>query len=211
MRLDELRRDYGRHRLEAADLQRDPERQFRTWLQEAIAADLPEPNAMTLATADASGRPSARIVLLKEAEDGLLRFVTNFESGKARDLAGNPRAALVFLWQPLERQVRVEGAVARSADAVSDRLFAARPRDAQLGAWASPQSRPVADRDALDALYREAAERWPDAVERPPFWGAYELRPERWEFWQGRASRMHDRFVYLPAGRGAWRVERRAP
>ena len=208
--------DYTRGTLDLADLDPDPIRQFQAWLDEAAAAGIREPNAMTLATADAAGEPSARVVLLRGVDDGGFTWYTNRESRKGRDLAENPRAALVFHWDALERQVRVAGPVAPISDAESAVYFAGRPRKSRLAAWASPQGRPIADREVLEASMAGLDRELGDDVPLPPFWGGYRLRPTMLEFWQGRRSRLHDRFAYVrgedgPASRGGWRVERLAP
>lgn len=205
------RLDYRQGELRRGQLDGDPLRQFRRWLAEA-AALLEEPNAMTLATVGQDGRPSARTVLLREASAEGFSFYTNTASRKGRDLAACPQAALLFLWPPLQRQVRVEGTVAALPDAEADAYFAARPRESQLGAWASPQSQAIPDRDFLDQRLAEAAARFAaGGVPRPPHWGGYRLRPQSYEFWQGRPSRLHDRFRYTPSTEGGWTVERLAP
>jgi len=196
MRLADLRTPYREGVLELADLDPDPLRQFGAWLADAVAAGMREPNAMGLATVDPDGAPSLRMVLLKGLEDGRFVFYTHLESRKARALAHQPRCALTFWWEALERQVRVEG-VAAPIDAVTaDAYFASRPRGSQLGAWASPQSRALPDRDTLARALAEAEARFPGAVARPPFWGGFAVTPRAMEFWQGRASRLHDRFRY---------------
>ncbi len=213
MDLADLRREYGERGLVEEELSASPMDQFQRWFDDAQRAGIEEANAMVLATADPDGRPSARVVLLKGLDESGFRFYTNYKSTKARELEANPRASLVFFWSGLERQVRVEGRVERTSAEVSDRYFATRPRESQLGAWASPQSRAVAGRGALDALLEETLARFPegDEVPRPPHWGGYRLRPERIEFWQGRAARLHDRLVYRRDEGGSWRVERLAP
>lgn len=198
--------------LTEADLLDDPIALFRRWFDEAVAAELPEVNAMTLATADRDGRPSARTVLLKGVDGRGFEFFTNYESRKARELDANPHAALVFLWAPLHRQVRVTGDVTRLTAAESDAYFATRPRGSQLGAWASAQSRPIADRDELDGRWRRLEREYAGReVPRPPHWGGYRVVPREIEFWQGRANRMHDRFAYTRAADGGWRRERLQP
>lgn len=196
--------------LDVADLDVDPTRQLRRWLDVAIAEEVPEPTAMTLATADADGRPSARTVLLKGLDERGLVFFTNYRSAKARDLDVNPHAALVFLWQPLQRQVRVAGPVSRTSAAESDAYFASRPRGSQLGAGASPQSEVIADRVYLEERLTALASRYPDAVPRPRHWGGFRVRLEQAEFWQGRRDRLHDRLRYSRTDDG-WRVDRLAP
>lgn len=212
--LADLRRDYEERPFDIADTDADPFRQFARWFDEVVAATELEPNAAVLATADAGGRPSARHVLVKGVDGRGFTVFTNHGSRKARQLAANPRASLVFTWAPLARQVIVEGTVERVDDADADAYFATRPRSSQLGAWASEQSTVLPDRAALDARYVEAEERFAGRpVERPPFWGGYRVVPDRVEFWQGRPSRLHDRIVYRPdADRtGSWRRERLAP
>jgi pyridoxamine 5'-phosphate oxidase len=206
------RRDYQRMGLTEAELDPDPIAQLHRWLADAQSAGVEEPSAMTLATADARGRPSARIVLLRGLDAGGLTWFTNYGSPKGRDLDANPRAALVFHWQPLERQVRVEGPVARLSPAASDAYFAGRPRGSQVAAWASGvQSSVVADRAALEAAFAAEEARFEgDDVPRPPEWGGYRLTPEMFEFWQGRRNRQHDRLQVRRDG-GAWRVVRLSP
>ncbi|MPZ61958.1 MAG: pyridoxamine 5'-phosphate oxidase [Propionibacteriales bacterium] len=210
-----LRNDYAEGGLVEFDLAPDPLVQLRRWLTEAHDAGLSQPNALVLATADATGAPSVRMLLLKGIEpDGLLIY-TNYESRKARELAENPQCALVFPWHPLERQVRIDGEARRADAQTSDGYFASRPRGAQLGAWASPQSAVVPDRAALESAYDEASSRWPEPepVPRPPHWGGYVVRPHVVEFWQGRPGRMHDRLRYrrTPDADTGWTIERLAP
>jgi len=208
----DLRREYLRAALSEGDVDPDPVRQFERWLAEAIRAEVPEPTAMTLATADAAGRPSARIVLLKgTGADGFV-FFTNYESRKGAELAARPDAALLFHWVELERQVRAEGRVTRVGGGESDAYFATRPPPSQIGAWASPQSRVIADRGWLEREFAAAKERVGDGatIPRPPHWGGYRLEPAAMEFWQGRASRLHDRIRYRRED-ARWRVERLAP
>jgi pyridoxamine 5'-phosphate oxidase len=188
----------------------DPIEQFRDWYERA-EREVPLAHAMTLATVDADGAPDARMVLLKGFGPEAFRFFTNLSSAKARQLEATPRAALVLYWRELDRQVRVRGPVERLPEAASDEYFASRARDAQIGAWASPQSEPLSDRATLDARVEEVEGRFSgDTVSRPTFWGGYALRPEEIEFWQGQAGRLHDRFLYTRKAEG-WRLERLAP
>jgi pyridoxamine 5'-phosphate oxidase len=209
--LTHLRIEYKQAELDERDVDRDPLRQFAQWFDAAVAAKVPEPNAMTLATVDAEGRPSARIVLLKEVDGRGLTFYTNYDSRKGRELAARPRAALLFFWPELERQIRIEGAIEKVDSATADAYFRVRPRLSRLGAWASPQSEPLPDRAALEARFADAERRFPgEDVGRPPHWGGYRLLPERFEFWQGRPSRLHDRVVYQLEQR-EWGIGRIAP
>ena len=210
--LTDLRREYSLAGLNRADLAVNPMAQFTKWFQQALEAKLPEPNAMTLATADATGHPSARIVLLKRVDAQGFVFFTNYESRKGCELAERPAAALLFHWVELERQVRVEGTVDKVADADSDAYFATRPLDSRIGAWASPQSRVISDRAWLEREFATARERLGggSAVARPPYWGGYRLAPVSLEFWQGRSSRLHDRISYRREG-AHWLIQRLAP
>ena len=197
--------------LRRSDLFHDPTEQFLRWLAEAEAAGIALPNAVALATADADAVPSVRHVLLRSADARGFVFYTNHESRKGRELRANPRAALVALWRELDRQVSVAGRVERVGDAESDAYFATRPRGARIGAWASPQSAVLRDRAELDRNVGEVEARFGEAdVPRPPFWGGYRLVPASFEFWQGRAYRLHDRFRYEREPTG-WRLDRLAP
>ena len=205
-----LRLVYTRAGLDERDAGDDPLALFERWLTDAIRNRLREPNAMTLATVDAAGAPDARILLLKGFDPAGFVFYTNQESAKGRQLARDPRAALCFHWNELERQVRVQGRVTPLPRAESEAYFASRPRESQLGAWASEQSEPLSGRDHLLARYDELAKRFVDNVPLPDFWGGYRLRPERLEFWQGRVGRLHDRLLYVREG-DAWRRSRLYP
>lgn len=206
-----LRREYADDGLDVGDLAADPQLMFQRWLGEALDAGLHEPNAMVLSTADADGRPSSRMVLLKGLDEGGFVLFTNHTSRKADELAANPRCALLFPWHPLERQVRVEGTARVLEREAVEAYHRTRPREAQLGAWASQQSRPVASRVELTAAYDEMTARFEGRdVPSPDHWGGYRVEPETVEFWQGRPGRMHDRLVYLRAGEH-WRIQRLAP
>jgi pyridoxamine 5'-phosphate oxidase len=208
----ELREEYETHGLSESDLAADPFTQFQTWFGQAVAAGLPQPNAMTLATATPDGRPSARMVLLKGLDAQGFVFFTNYESRKAGELEINPWAALVFFWVEFHRQVRIEGSVERVTARESDEYFASRPRGSQIGAWASPQSQTIAGRTPLEARVSELeAEYASRDMERPPFWGGYRLRPAAIEFWQGRLNRLHDRLRYRRDDMDNWTIERLAP
>jgi pyridoxamine 5'-phosphate oxidase len=205
------REEYDAGQLHEHEVDGDPLVQLRAWLDEAIAAVLPEPTAMTLATVAADGAPDARIVLLRGLDHRGLLWYTNRASAKGRQLAAVPQAAVVLHWQPLERQVRVRGSVEELAPEESGAYFASRPRASQLGAWASDQSAPIADRDALDAQVAAVAQRFGDGpIPRPPHWGGYLLRPVTIEFWQGRPARLHDRIVHTRTGDG-WTTARLQP
>jgi pyridoxamine 5'-phosphate oxidase len=189
----------------------DPSNLFQRWLDEAIAAGIHLPEAMTLATATSDGKPSARLVLLKQIDERGFVFFTNYNSPKARDLDSNPQAALVFYWPQFERQVRVEGTIERTSAAESDAYFKTRPRESQIGALASPQSEVIASREFLEQQAVELTKRYEDReVDRPAHWGGYRLRPERIEFWKGRPSRLHDRILYERQG-DTWSIKRLAP
>lgn len=210
MKLTDLRQEYMRAGLSEADAHPNPIRQFEHWFRDALAAGIPLPNAMTLATVTAAGSPSARIVLLKDVEDETFVFYTNYASRKGHELDARPEACLVFLWSELERQVRIDGRVERVSAQASDEYFASRPLGARLSAWASAQSEPVRDRRALEDALAAVSARFDDHPPRPAHWGGYRVIPASIEFWQGRANRLHDRLRYTGAD-GGWKIERLAP
>jgi pyridoxamine 5'-phosphate oxidase len=205
-----LRKSYERAELDESSSAREPWHQFSDWLDQAITAKLPEPNAMTLATVSSDGRPSTRVVLIKGFDARGIVWYTNYDSRKGRELAGNPHAALQFHWVELERVVRIEGQVEKVSAEESDAYFRSRPLDSRLGAWASPQSQVIGSRGVLVANAAKAAAHHGLNPPRPPHWGGYRLVPDRWEFWQGRKSRLHDRLSYRLV-EGQWMRERLAP
>ena len=211
MGIGDFRIQYETQGLDRADLLDDPVEQLRLWYAQAEQAGCTEPNAMTLSTVGADGGPDSRVVLARGIDAHGITFFTNRESAKGREIAGDPRVSVVFAWLELHRQVRIRGTVTRADDAVSDAYFAGRPRASRIGAWASPQSQPIADRQDLDRRIAEVEERFAGAdVPRPGHWGGFVVSIDRVEFWQGRPSRLHDRFVYERAGSG-WDVRRLAP
>ena len=210
--LSSIRHSYDRDSLDESRASKDPFEQFKAWSADALAADLREPNAMTLATVDAEGHPSARIVLLRGWDHSGFVFHTNYVSAKGRNIEKHPVAALVFFWDKLERQIRISGNVWKLDPQKSDAYFATRPRGSQLSAWASPQSQVVPDRATLDERMSEAEQRFAGIdVPRPPHWGGYRVDPTRFEFWQGRPNRVHDRLAYIRTWKDGWNRERLGP
>ena len=210
MNIANMRKDYKLTSLSENDVAPSPLAQFSKWLNEAIAGQLPEPNAMTLATVSAEGRPSTRVVLIKGIDERGPVWFTNYQSRKGRELAANPHAALQFHWVELERVVRLEGRVEKISAADSDTYFASRPLDSRIGAWASPQSEAISSRAVLLARAAQYAAKFLLNPPRPPHWGGYRLVPDRVEFWQGRSSRLHDRILYRQQG-NTWEISRLAP
>ena len=208
--LADLRKSYERSELHETASHADPLQQFGQWLDQAISAQVPEPNAMTLATVDSQQKPSTRIVLIKGFDPRGIVWFSNYDSRKGQELAANPHAALQFHWVELERVVRIEGRVEKIAEDESDDYFNSRPLDSRIGAWASPQSQVISGRTVLVANAAKYAAKFLLQPPRPPHWGGYRLLPERWEFWQGRPSRLHDRLRYTPQDSG-WLRERLAP
>ena len=210
--MDELRKDYSKASLDISDVDKDPIGQFDKWFKEALAAGVPEPNAFTLSTISEGGRPSARIVLLKGLEQRQFVFYTNYQSQKGQELDGNPACALTFFWPELERQVRIEGIATRVQESTSEQYFQSRPRASQVGAWASPQSSIIASRDILEAREREIEKKFEglNLLPKPKQWGGFAITPIEIEFWQGRASRLHDRVVYYLTDE-KWIIHRLAP
>jgi pyridoxamine 5'-phosphate oxidase len=207
----DLRRDYSHATLSEHEVNSDPIQQFAFWFRQAVDAQMPEPNAMSLATVGGDGRPSLRIVLLKDFDERGFTFYTNYQSRKGEDLLKNPQAAITFHWVELERQVRIEGRVERVAGEESDAYFNIRPIKSRIGALASAQSRPIGSREQLEQQFEEASVKFGDSPPRPAHWGGYRLSPDWMEFWQGRRSRLHDRIVYTRAADGRWTRERLQP
>lgn len=206
-----IRKEYTKASLDAATIAKDPIQQFNTWFNEAVTATVPEPNAMNLATVN-GGRPASRIVLLKGVENGMFVFYTNYQSSKGKELEQNPACSLTFFWPELERQVRIEGIASRVDAKRSDEYFQSRPRGSQIGAWASPQSSIIDSRVLLEERAKQLEEKFKgqDKLPRPQQWGGYEVNPMLIEFWQGRASRLHDRIVFTKVD-DVWKVNRLAP
>ena len=207
-----IRKDYTLKQFDESHLIKNPFDQFRAWFKEAIDAEVNEPNAMTLATCKENGRPTARVVLLKGIEEHGFVFFTNYESHKGTEIAKNPYAALVFFWPELQRQIRIEGEIKKLDEAASDAYFFSRPIESQIGAHASPQSCTIESRQVIEDNYKRLLKRFEtDPISRPANWGGYSLDPQSIEFWQGRASRLHDRFLFTKAKIKDWNVSRLAP
>ncbi len=210
--LEHFRREYTQGGLDRADLADNPIEQFGLWMKQAIAAQLPEPTAMTIATVDASGQPSQRIVLLKQVDDKGFVFYTNLASRKAQDIKKNPKISLHFPWYPLERQVKICGIAQQLSSAEALKYFVSRPRDSQLGAWASHQSRPISSRALLLQQFEVMKNKFAKGeIPLPDFWGGFRVRPHQIEFWQGGAARLHDRFQYSLQADGSWQIDRLQP
>lgn len=211
MNIADIRKEYKQRSLDESDVVKDPVQQFSKWWEEAINSGIDEVNAMTLATADATGKPSARIVLLKGMDENGFVFFTNYNSHKGEDIAANPFASLVFFWKELERQVRIEGTISKVSAEESDAYFNSRPAGSRIGAWASPQSKVIASRQVIEKKVQELEKDFDGkTIERPQHWGGYVVMPQVIEFWQGRPSRLHDRIRYTKVENG-WKIERLAP
>jgi pyridoxamine 5'-phosphate oxidase len=210
--LSELRKEYSKETLEVSSVGKDPIHQFEKWFDEALRAEVLEPNAMTLSTVTESGRPSARVVLLKGIEHGKFLFFTNHQSRKGKELENNPACALTFFWPELERQIRIEGITNRVDSAYAEKYFQSRPRGSQIGAWASPQSSVISDRSLIEERVKEMEVKFKDLelIPKPHQWGGYAVEPFEIEFWQGRPSRLHDRIVFYKSEQG-WTIRRLAP
>ena len=207
----DIRQDYRLHSLNENDIAADPVDQFTRWWDNAINSEIFEVNAMTLATSTKDGKPSARIVLLKGYDEKGFVFFTNYESHKGNELAENPYAALVFFWKEIERQIRIEGTVEKISAAENDTYFFSRPEGSRIGAWASPQSAVVENREFLEANAKHYTAEFKNSIPRPPHWGGYRVMPLKIEFWQGRSNRLHDRIQYTKTTEGSWKAERLAP
>lgn len=208
----DLRKEYTFRGLNKADAAPSPFQQFKIWFEQALAAQLPEPNAMTIATATPDGKPDARIVLLKDYNQRGFVFYTNYESHKGQQLVENPWGAIAFWWAQLERQVRIVGRVEKISDAESDQYFQSRPKASQLGAWASNQSQVIDTRQVLEQRLQQLKEKYENQeIPRPPHWGGFRVIPDEIEFWQGRPSRLHDRLLYRRGEDGSWVIQRLSP
>ncbi len=210
--INTLRHDFSKQTLDEKDVNSNPILQFEKWFKEAVDAKVNEPNAMTLSTATKEGKPSARILLLRNFNESGFVFYTNYTSRKGIEIENNPQAALLLFWPELERQIRIEGILEKQSPKDSDIYFNTRPRESKLGAWSSAQSSKIESRKVLDENYKNYSEKFPNEnVPRPDFWGGYNLKPNTIEFWQGRPSRMHDRILYSKNKNGSWIIERLAP
>ncbi|WYL96676.1 MAG: pyridoxamine 5'-phosphate oxidase [Gloeotrichia echinulata IR180] len=208
----DLRKDYSLEGLNETDVNNNPFIQFTKWFQQALAAQLPEPNAMTIATATPDGKPAARMVLLKDFDERGFVFFTNYNSRKGQELAENPQAALVFWWVELERQVRISGRVEKISENESDKYYDSRPENSRLGAWVSNQSEVIENREVLEQRWQDFQRRYDNQdIPRPPHWGGLRVIPAEIEFWQGRPSRLHDRLLYTRLDHGSWKIERLSP
>ncbi len=208
----DLRKDYTLQGLSETDANPNPFIQFQIWFQQALAAQLPEPNAMTIATATPDGKPTARMVLLKDFDERGFVFFTNYNSQKGQQIAKNPQAALVFWWAELERQVRITGRVEKVSEQESDEYFQSRPFNSRLGAWASHQSEVIGSREELEQRFQQLQAKYKNQeVPRPPYWGGFRVIPSEIEFWQGRPSRLHDRLLYIRLQDGSWKIQRLSP
>lgn len=213
LNIQDLREDYSKQSLDESDIVNNPFQQFRIWFEEAMEAKIPEPNAFTLSTADLSGQPSARILLLKSFDEIGFVFYTNYNSRKGAQLAANPKAAMTFLWHELQRQIRIEGMVTKVSEEISNAYFQSRPKASQIGAWASPQSQVIDNRSLLENNVQSLQDEYKDAetLPKPPHWGGYLLKPNFIEFWQGRPSRLHDRIAFELDESQNWQIKRLAP
>jgi pyridoxamine 5'-phosphate oxidase len=210
-KISDIRREYSLHALNENEIAENPIDQFSRWWDDAERSEIVELNAMTLATSTVNGRPSARIVLLKGYDDQGFVFFTNYESSKGKELAENPYAALVFFWKEIERQIRIEGTVEKVSAEESDAYFFSRPGGSRIGAWASPQSKVIENRQILELNVERYENEFKNSIPRPPHWGGYRVMPWRFEFWQGRINRLHDRIQYAKIADGSWKVDRLAP
>jgi pyridoxamine 5'-phosphate oxidase len=207
----DIRKDYALHSLNENDIAADPIEQFTRWWNDAINSKVIEVNAMTLATSTKDGKPSARIVLLKDYDERGFVFYTNYESHKGKELDENPNAALIFFWKEIERQIRIEGTVEKVSAEESDAYFNSRPEGSRIAAWASPQSKKINNRNLLEQNVNNYKEEFKNSIPRPPHWGGYRVMPLKIEFWQGRTSRLHDRIEFTKSSEGSWKAERLAP
>ncbi len=208
--LEKIRNEYSQNSFGKKDVKSDPFDQFKTWFDQVLASESYEPTACTLSTVNADGRPTGRIVLLKGYSQDGFQFFTNYRSSKAKDLNQNPFGAITFFWKELERQIRIEGSIKKLSEKESERYFISRPRGSKIGAWASPQSEIIPDRKYLENLEKEYSKKFGEDIPKPAHWGGYILMPDKIEFWQGRASRLHDRIVYTKEN-SSWKIERLAP